>query len=824
MKGLKRILLTYLIIPVIFVSCSENSVEREWEIIEHEYLKTPGFDVLVFHNFYPVGMQGGIEFIHHGERIATNGFIRGDLPEGQDIPQPNEAEREVNMETKEIKAAVKVPELDFGYSIRVWPEENSIRLAVDLDSPVPPEWENKLTFDLLLYPVAFRGKSYHMGEDHGVFPVEALGPMERTSNDGINPVPMANGSQLSIASEDPERAIRIENLNGDLSLVDDRNNSLRGWFIVRTRIPEGVDKGAIEWKITPSLIKDWHRDPVISISQVGYHPGQVKQAILELDARTDQLDRAFLYRINEDGNEEEVLSEVPQNWGDFLRYSYAIFDFTSVTASGLYQVKYGDQASSPFIISEDIYQEKVWQPTLEIYFPVQMCHMRIRDRARVWHGACHLDDALQAPVSIEHIDGYRSYNETETQYEPMTSIPGLNRGGWHDAGDNDLAAGSQALTTLYLALAGESFEVSTDQTYVDQEELFVELRRPDGKPDLLQQIEHGVINLLSGYRASGHSFVGIVATREGRSFLGDVASLTDQHFYDPSLGPEEVEDNRSGRQDDRWVFTNRDTSLEYEVISALVAASRMMRGYNDELAEESLNTAIEAWNYEQTHDPVTQPNAYVPRNYQRYEIIATSELLITTREDQYKDRLIELLPDIQENIDRAGWAVVRTFDFIDDDTFKNEVRTALEGYKTELDERLSANPFGVPWNPRVWGVGWSIQSYAVEHYFLTREFPDLFDKENILRVVNYVLGCHPGSNTSLVSGVGAHSLTSAYGFTMHWWSYIPGGMASGTALIRPDYPELKEPFPYLWQQSEYVMHGAGSYVFCVLAADHLLNQ
>jgi endoglucanase len=44
------------------------------------------------------------------------------------------------------------------------------------------------------------------------------------------------------------------------------------------------------------------------------------------------------------------------------------------------------------------------------------------------------------------------------------------------------------------------------------------------------------------------------------------------------------------------------------------------------------------------------------------------------------------------------------------------------------------------------------------------------------------------------------------------------------ALIRPDLPELKEPFPYLWQQTEYVMPGAATYVFTVLAADRLLNE
>jgi endoglucanase len=49
-------------------------------------------------------------------------------------------------------------------------------------------------------------------------------------------------------------------------------------------------------------------------------------------------------------------------------------------------------------------------------------------------------------------------------------------------------------------------------------------------------------------------------------------------------------------------------------------------------------------------------------------------------------------------------------------------------------------------------------------------------------------------------------------------------MASGTALIRPDFPELKEDIPFLWQQSEYVMPGAATYIFSVLASDAIAKQ
>jgi hypothetical protein len=490
----------------------------------------------------------------------------------------------------------------------------------------------------------------------------------------------------------------------------------------------------------------------------------------------------------------------------------------------MYRVSYGGITSEPFKISKDAYRQSVWQPTLEIYFPVQMCHMRIRDRGRVWHGACHLDDAVQAPLSTMHVDGYQTYASTETKYKPFNPVPQLNRGGWHDAGDNDLAAGSQAQTTLYLALAGEAFGIDVDQTTVDQDALFVNLRRPDGIPDLQQQIEHGVINLLSGYRIAGHSFAGIIETREGRGFLGDVASESDQLLYDQSLKPDEVRNGRSGKPDDRWVVTNKDTSLEYEVITALVAASRLLRGYNDALADECLITAAKAWEYEQGHEPVNQPNAYVPGHYERQEVLATCELLLTTGDKRYKERLVKLLPAVKEGTASVGWAVARVFNMVDDEVFKTGVKEALQNYKSVLDKSLSENPFGVPWNPQIWGVGWDIQEYAVTQYYLNQAFPEMFDRENVLKVVNFVLGCHPGSSTSFISAVGSHSIIPAYGFNMHWWSYIPGGNVSGTALIQPDFPEMKEPFPYIWQQTEYVMPGASTYIFCILAADKMLNE
>lgn len=812
----------FILIAGLLIACSQNKSSDKLIINDQEYLEKPGLSVLAFHNFYTTGHQGGIEIIQHGERIATNGFIRLRSADERRLPGPDRAKREVDMENQEIISSVNYDDFDLSYKVRIKPEGDGFKLTVDLAKPVPAEWENRLSFEMEVYPPLYYGKSFQIGETFGIIPRMGVRSVYKDEDGRIRPVNMGQGKVLTLAGEDPLRRIVFEDPKGEIILTDNRESSKSGWIMVRSIIPSGVTDGAVEWIIRPNVVDGWIREPMIAVSQVGYHPGQIKQAVIELDKRAGKTDKARLLKVA--GNElREVISGTPKSWGGFLCYDYAIFDFSDVTEPGMYLVSYRKKYSHPFSITPDVFRNGVWQPALEGYFPVQMCHVKVRDGQAIWHGACHLDDALQAPLDIEHIDSYRQYKEAETGYHSLTTVPYLNRGGWHDAGDDDLAAGSQAATTHYLVLANEICDNQTDQTSVDFDGLYVEMRRPDGIPDFVQQIKHGAINLLSGYRAAGHSFAGIIATREGRNITGDWASQTDQLFYDPRLKPEQKTLTHSGLMDERWVFTNKDTGLEYQVAAALAASSRSLKGFDDALASECLQTAKRAWDYEQSHEPVIQPNAYIPRNTKVQEIIATSELLYTTGEEKYAVRLKSLLPEIKKNMGSAAWCVARVADRINDEDFMNNYMEMLNNYKIKLDSTLSLNPFRIPWRPAIWGIGWDIQKFALEHFYLVTRYPELFDREIVLRVVNYVLGCHPGSSTSLVSGVGAHSITNAFGVYRHLESYIPGGMVSGTALIRPDFPELKETTPYLWQQSEYVMPGAASYIFCVIAADRLLN-
>ncbi len=204
--------------------------------------------------------------------------------------------------------------------------------------------------------------------------------------------------------------------------------------------------------------------------------------------------------------------------------------------------------------------------------------------------------------------------------------------------------------------------------------------------------------------------------------------------------------------------------------------------------------------------------------------MAAVELFRTTGRDLYRRTLLNDRDRIVARIGSVGWAVGTILPTLGDSAFTVAVQAAVARYMDEVHRLQQENPYDVPYRPRIWGAGWDIQRFGVRQYLLHRAFPDLVPPDYVFNALNFVLGVHPGRNTAaFASGVGARSVTVAYGFNRADWSYIPGGVVSGTALIRPDFPELKE-FPYLWQQAEYVMGGGAThFMFLVLAADQLLN-
>ncbi len=830
------------IFAVIALSTAITGQAQTFQLNGEGYFNAGGTDVMAFSDFYPEGHQGGVCVIMNGLRIATNGDIRLEATPGQWQPVPKQLSRKTEGNrivttlcypdsSRHMKGfnPMVYPDWNVKYTVSVEPQGKGLLVTVDLDTPVPDFLLGKVGFNLEFYPGYLFGKPWVMDQQSGIYPQQPNAPLLQVSTnrghdgdfftgkglkadltqldgEGYSPLraddiiaePYAVGSKFTSRPDDKSQKLTVESLTGPLKLYDGRMNHNNGWFVLRSEIAKGATKGAVCWLITPEVDSQWRYQPVIQTSQIGYRPQQSKPIVIETDKRDNTIEPLQVVRI--DANGETIVRTIePKVWGNFLRYRYLTADLSDITEAGLYQLRYANAQSSVFRIADDVYNRGVWQPVVEYFLPVQMCHMRVSEKYRIWHDACHMDDALMARAG-NHFDGYVQQPGL-SKYAEGAKVPGVNIGGWHDAGDFDLRVESQAGEAYILALAYEQFRPDIDVTAIDQQRHCVEIHEPDGKNDILQQVENGALTVVRSYQALGRLYRGIICNSLRQyAMLGDAAAMTD---------------GVAGNSDDRWIFTEDNPMRALSTAAQLAGAARVLRGFNDALSQECLDIAQDIY-----------LNTEVSGFLTGIKLQVAVELYLATGEQEYLDFILNQQQLITNNIARTGWFTARIAKQLESKKDKRSrqfvaaYREALVNYKTQLDKQSAETPYGVPYRPSIWGAGWDIQRFGFEYYFLTSAYPDIFPKETVYNALNFVLGCHPGSNTaSFASGVGARSATVAYGLNRADWSYIPGGVVSGTALIRPDFPELLE-FPFLWQQTEYVLGGGSShYMFLVLAAN-----
>jgi hypothetical protein len=346
--------------------------------------------------------------------------------------------------------------------------------------------------------------------------------------------------------------------------------------------------------------------------------------------------------------------------------------------------------------------------------------------------------------------------------------------------------------------------------------------------------------------------------------VGDGASKTDGRIYDPKLGPNETQGDYSGRPDDRWIFTTNNPFFQWNAIAALAAAADTLKGWDDALARDCLDTAIKAWNEEKAH-PTQNPaggglGGAAPAGAPGGGVLAASqgvvsgaqsggnaagsagaptgtagaglewgaalELTIATNgAEPYKSRLKELFPQMitPQQMDSRGWSAVQALPYLDTGA-KDQMREAVKKYMAGLDERLDTTPFGAPPSLGTWGGSGAVVDMAIRMYFLHKAFPDLVSPEYTLRAVNYILGTHPVSSTSYVAGVGTVSKTKTYSNNRADNSYIPGAVIPGYIIIKPDFPECIDDFGFLWFEDEAVVAGSASWVVAGNAAEAIIKE
>jgi hypothetical protein len=528
-------------------------------------------------------------------------------------------------------------------------------------------------------------------------------------------------------------------------------------------------------------------------------------AVIELDKSDKPLQTASLLRIKEDGTREVAYKGAIKTWGPYFKYNYVKFDFSEVREPGVYCIQYGDTKTNDFLIDEHVY-DKITDATTDVWVPIHMNHMYVTEGYRTWHGEPFKEGYLQAPES-DHFDLHRQGAQTETKYKPLELIPGLNVGGFFDAGDFDIETGSNINVVQNFIRAWELFKPQRDETFVSQEQRYVDLHRPDGVPDILQFIEHGVLNLVAQAEQIGHMASTLSnSVLDNYHHLGDAASITDGLHYDPSLKPYEVsaDGKRSGTPDDMWAFTTRNPNLDLQAAGVFTSAARVLRGYNDELADRAQKQADRL--RKEAQQLMAQRR---PRNRQAE---ADNDWLTGTGDGNYRN----VARNLQTMLDSIP---------MKDEAYKQKLRPAVQQYAEYIKSFDTQNPYGVPIGLGNWAGVNAVLNFGITVNYAHIYYPDIVGKDEIYRVANWLYGCHPYHNYSFVAVVGATRPKQVfYGNNRADFSAIPGNVAPGLLFRQPDHFENYDDWPFLWGQNEGTIAGNTQYIIFGSAFKNIVTK
>ncbi len=838
----------FLFIAVLLMASFKYASGQDLKINDLEYFETQGVNFLVYSNLFNGGFNdeknAGIELIHHGVRTAQGGAVRlSNTPEQWDLV-PTISNRKVDRASQTIEASLRFEDYDFDSRVVVTAKGKGIEISVYLDKPVPKALEGKAGFNLEFLPSQYWGKAYLMDGRPKRFPRYAVSNTitkpnsvkikqfkgyvtsdDRGTGKFVDPLPLETGRTLLLAPDAAERLVKISSTDADLMLFDGRMLAQNGWFVVRSVLPSGKTGKVLTWILEPNAIKGWIREPNIGFSQVGYLPSQPKVAVIELDKKDKPLTTASLYKIGDDGNATKAFSGNIVSWGDYYKYHYVKFDFSSVKTPGIYYIEYGNFKTNNFLIDNSVYNW-ITDATSDVWIPIHMDHMYVKEGYRVWHGEPFKDGYLQAPPNTDHFDLHSQGPTTDTKYKALELIPGLNVGGFFDAGDFDIETGSNIGVVQNFVQTWEYFKPLRDETFVDEKNRYVNLHRPDGTPDMLQFIEHGTLNLVAQAEIIGHMSQTLSnSVLDNYHHLGDAASITDGLPYNPKLGPYEVaaDGRSSGVKDDMWAFTSRNPGLDLRAATMFAAVSRALKGYNDDLSTRALVQSKRLLN-EATELLAKQPKNLAGRFGGSADIATNLQLYISTGEKQYVDKFQELLwPALERNV---NFVLLTALDAIPhmDASYKEKLRPFVVKYKEYIDGLEKDNPYGVPIGLGNWAGSGEVTNFGTTVCFASKYFPDIVDASHAFKASNWLFGCHPYHNYSLVATVGATRPKAVfYGNNRADFSAIPGNVAPGLLFRHPDHFENYDDWPFLWGENEGTIAGNTGYLIFGSAFKNLVK-
>jgi hypothetical protein len=562
-------------------------------------------------------------------------------------------------------------------------------------------------------------------------------------------------------------------------------------------------------------------DPAIRYPLIGYKTSSRKRAMVEWPKGTE-LTNTDIKVLSVDGTvafEGKLGAPSP-----YLDKMVAEFDFTPLQARGV------------FVIRDEILPDSMWTPTLDRFLPWQMAHAEVDFAAALPpKRKSFMDDAVRAPDGPGSSGGFISHGQVGSLYAAGDTISS-SIGGWFDGGTTHQSVPANAFIVWVMTLAQEQFAIDRDQATLNQMEQTYSAVKSDGVPDLTSQIEWGVWWLLQMQEPTGRVYSGVASQPDRDSVL---------------IIPERMTDGEAGTGDERYVFVDYHPHMQLAQVIGLSAASRHLSESNPALSKRAAEAARGAFDYFSQQEEEYRPTVNFPHSAGDPAIAAgrdsmlaaaAAELYLATKDEA----LLTLLESLGDRIAAiqfddpaprwstdsgfwyAGPSLARLFGELPEGDLKNAVSAYLNRAAMARKAELSGSPWPFAESDlKEHGVNGAAAAQIFDAYWLSRAKPELLSMDDALPALEWIVGSHPVSGRTFVTGIGYAAPTYLFNANIHgrvrnFQAVVPGafmpgvGRLSGNSILvyadlplRPQNHDARMPDQALWIFAVHAMRSAG---------------
>ncbi len=509
----------------------------------------------------------------------------------------------------------------------------------------------------------------------------------------------------------------------------------------------------------------------IYCDQTGYLPQEKKMAVMTAGS-------GFWLIKKTDTEETTVLEGNGDNKGlDGASGDVTVaVDFSEIAEEGTYYIKNdAGEVSHSFRIGKDVYRSLQKDLTKALYYQRCGCGLKAEHAGEYAHECCHIEDAAlwENPAVKKEV-----------------------RGGWHDAGDFGRYISPAAVTVGHLLYAFTLFPSSFEE----------ELRIPEsgnGVPDVLNECRYELEWMLKMQDDEG----------------GAYHKLTSQ-MHAPFIMPEEDKE--------QFYLFPVSSMATADYAASMALASRVYRAYDEAFADRLLLAAKTAYGWLEKHPEYVGFHNPEGCNTGEYDdecdsderLWAAAEMLVTTGEKKYQDRVTELLQEKLTLVD-FGWTDVSGFaslSILTDAAKRADAKTAAVLQKAvfaeadRLAEVAKKSGYGVAMEAKdyVWGSNMVVLNRGMLLILAAMLAEKSGDKtaqekyiETALGQIHYLLGRN-AVDYSYVTGYGEHAYmhphnrtTECDGIELPMPGWVSGGPFKtpvdevGVERIKPGTPPMK---------------------------------